>query len=106
MRLYPYMISDFAHIGDVNKSLAQIDVKLNTLLKLISSQNPVGLAIPVLPPTIMTNDIAAALVLLPGYPQPTGEALPAVLPSRIGTPAEIVAIPPLSPADITGTGAI
>lgn len=106
MRLYPHMVSDFAHIGDVDEALRQIDMKLDILLGLISSQNPVGLTIPVLPPTVMTNYIAESLVLLPGYPQPTGEATPAIIPSRIGTPAEIVAVPPLSPADITGTGAV
>jgi hypothetical protein len=117
MRLYPYMVTDFAHTGDVNKSLAQLDAKIDALAKLMSSHiHPVppsgpstsvaAVTIPAMPPTVMTNDVALALVVLPGVPQPTGEATPAILPSRVGPPTEIVAIPPLSPADITGTGIV
>lgn len=117
MRLYPYMVIDFAHTGDVNKSLAQLDAKINILAKALSTHvHPVvsgapltsiaAISIPGLPPTVMTNDIAFALIVLPGVPQPTGEAIPAILPCRVGPPTEIVAIPPLSPADITGTGQV
>lgn len=117
MRLYPYMVVDFAHTGDVNKSLAQLDAKINLLATMLSQHiHPVvpnapstkvaiGSA-PALPPTVLTPDIALGLVVLPGVPQPTGEAIPAILPSRVGPPTEIVAIPPLSPADITGTGLV
>jgi hypothetical protein len=117
MRLYPYATIDFAHIGDVNKSLAQLDAKITALSDLLTAHvHPVvegvpatGIPIisaPVLPPTVLTNDVALSLVVLPGVPQPTGEATPAVLPCRVGPPTEIVAIPPLSPADITGTGIV
>lgn len=117
MRLYPYMVYDFGHIGDINESLIQLDAKIDALAKLLSTHVhpvPPGAAVssvaavqlPALPPTVMANDIALGLVILPGVPQPTGEALPAVLPSRVGPPTEIIATPPLNPADITGTGIV
>lgn len=117
MRLYPYATIDFAHIGDVNKSLVQLDAKITALSELLSVHvHPVAegvpatgmpfISVPALPPTVLTNDIALSLIVLPGVPQPTGEAIPAVLPCRVGPPTEIIAIPPLSPADITGTGQV
>ena len=117
MRLYPYMTADFAHSEDVRVALKEIDAKLEALTSLVTSHvHPVvpnapatsipAISAPAMPPTVLTNSIALSLILPTGYPQPTGEAIPAVLPSRVGAPNEVVAQPPLNPADITGAGII
>ena len=110
MRLYPYMVPDFAHLADVQTALSEIDLKLEALAVAISAHtHPVVEGAPLtgpslealtVPPTVITPTFALSLIIPVGYPQPTGEGVPAVMPSRQGIPDEIVATPPLSPAEL------
>lgn len=107
LRLYPYMVPDFAHLEDVQVALTEIDAKIVLLNGLIAEHvhsvegvlaNPSGFTA-ALTPTVIVPAFALGLINPVGFPQPTGEGMPAIMPSREGTPIEIVAIPPLSPAD-------
>lgn len=115
MRLYPYMVNDFAHTRDVQASLTAIDYKLEALSVAIAEHVHTVVSSPVGPgvagpslqsvplnPTLITPEFALELVLPAGVPQPTGEGPPAVLPSRVGPPTEQVAIPPLNISNLTG----
>jgi hypothetical protein len=113
MRIYPYMVLDYVHSGDMQITLGQLNAKIDALAAAMDTHvhavpagavvtSTSGSATSGLPPAVLTDAIALSLILPAGVPQPTGEAVPAILPSRIGTPTEIVAIPPLNPIDPTG----
>lgn len=113
LRVYPYFVPDFAHLGDVQIALTEIDAKLAALATLIATHVHVVLPVPPLGlaaapsgflspivPTIITNAVGLGLVDPIGTPQPTGEGPPLLAPARRATPMELVAIPPISPADL------
>ena len=109
MRTYPYVAQDFVHRGDLAIILKEIDAKLIALSAAIATHPhvvagqatlPSGIAVPT-PATVQSIAVAESLILAAGLPQPTGEGPPAILPSRVGTPLDIIAIPPLSPTDFT-----
>lgn len=115
MRLYPYIVTDFAHSRDVQASLTAIDYKLEALSiaiaehvhTVVSSPVGPGIAGPSLQsvplnPTLITPEFALELVLPVGIPQPTGEGAPAALPCRVGSPDDQVALPPLNLSNLTG----
>lgn len=110
MRLYPYIAVEFVHVEDNLVTMAQLSAQIAELQLALASHTHIapdtppspglgipGNAIPVVP----TNALGLANILPAGFPQPTGEGI-AILPSRIGTPIEIVAIPPLTPTDFAG----
>ena len=101
--------SDFAHIQDIEKTIVQLNSRLYAL-ELAHSEHVHEVileGVPTLPtsssasgaPIEFDNGSGLALIMAAGVPQPTGEGPPAVLPSRVGTPMETVAIPPISPSE-------
>ena len=111
MRLYPYMVPDFAHRGDVEEALVEVNAKLlylQGLIKLHVHGTPSGSVVSTPPlepitdltPVVLKPTVGESLVLLVGEPQPTGEGPPALLPSRVGTPMEVLVTPPLGPSDL------
>lgn len=109
LRLYPYIVEDFAHIEDVRLSTEAIAAQLQALSAAIASHIhtvpeapgaalPSGTSVPPNPAVIFIPAVGWALVLAVGTPQPTGEGV-ALFPSRVATPIEGVALPPLAPSD-------
>ena len=105
------MATDFSHQNDVQTALQVLDGKIALLSEAIAihihatsplgGTAPSGFLIPIVP-TVLTGAYGYSQILPAGYPQPTGEGPPAIYPSRAASPLEVVAIPPLSPADFVG----
>ena len=108
LRLYPYIIDDFAHKEDLNIAMSAVAQELLQIKGLLQGHvhatttpgaptSPTAIFVPpVRPDVIPTEVFARALVLPGGIPQPTGEGI-SIQPSRVDP--NPIAIPPLNPLD-------
>lgn len=107
LRLYPYIAQDFLHQEDARiaseATFAQLELlAIATAAHVHASPGaPSGVMVPSNPAVVTLPTAGLALILAVGTPQPTGEGM-ALLPSRVSTPVESVALPPLSPAEFIG----
>ena len=110
LRIYPYMIGDFAHKADlavafasIYAELQQIKILLQTHTHLVTKPTPGApvspTPIPVFPvaPSVQPGEgVALSLVVPGGVPQPTGAGI-SMQPSRLDP--DPIAIPPINPLD-------
>lgn len=108
LRIYPYIIGDFAHKQDLEIAFASIYGELQQLKVLLQFHTHVGTApgtpgspttisIPPVSPAVRPEEaIANALVIPGGIPQPTGGGI-SLQPSRLD--ADPIVIPPINPLD-------
>jgi len=108
MRLYPHIVQDFVHYGDLRIAIAELNAQIASLQAALASHTHNAEGTPTSPaigvpsattPVIPAQSVGLALVLPAGLPQPTGEGI-ALVPSKVGSPDEVIALPPLSPTDL------
>ena len=108
LRVYPYMVLDFVHKGDLAIAFASVQAELEqikTLLRLHthvsaapgSPVTPTAIPVPPVTPSVMPYDTVGLSFIVPGgVPQPTGGGI-SLQPSRLD-PIPI-AVPPINPLD-------
>jgi hypothetical protein len=103
LRLYPYVLEDFAHKRDLDIAFVTISAELAAIKLLLQTHahpaigTPTPLPIPPVSPSVIPGSaIAVSLIVPGGVPQPTGAGI-SIQPSRIDP--NPIAIPPLNPLD-------
>ena len=108
LRMYPYIVGDFAHKEDLNIAFTSIKLELQQIKGTLQAHTHVSaspgslvtpttsIVSPVVPSVQPTEAIANSLVVPGGVPQPTGGGI-SLQPSRLDP--NPIAIPPINPLD-------